>query len=155
MARSPITREGYNQLQKELDHLKKVVRPRVIKDIEEAREHGDLSENAEYDAAKEKQAFTEKRIHEVEQRLAGSEIIEPCNFSTDKVGFGTVVTLQNLDNGDEVTYQIVGPDESDIPSGRISIVSPLAKALLGKEVEDEVKVQTPGGIKNYSVLKLC
>ena len=155
MARSPITREGYSQLQKELDHLKKVVRPKVIKDIEEARGHGDLSENAEYDAAKEKQGFTEKKIHEIEQRLANAEIIEPCNFSTDKVGFGTTVTLQNLDNGGEVTYQIVGPDESDIPSGKISIVSPLAKALLGKEMDDEVKVQTPGGVKTYSVLKIC
>ena len=155
MARSPITREGYNQLQKELDHLKKIVRPQVIKDIEEARAHGDLSENAEYVAAKERQAFTEKKIHEIEQRLATCEIIDPCNFSTDKVGFGTVVTLQNHNNGGEVTYQIVGPDESNIPSGKISIVSPLGKALLGKEVDDEVMVQTPGGIKNYTVLKIC
>ncbi len=155
MARSPITREGYNQLQKELDHLKKVVRPQVIKDIEEARAHGDLSENAEYDAAKEKQGFTEKKIHEIDQRLATCEIIDPCNFSTDRVGFGTIVTLQNHNNGGEVTYQIVGPDESNIPSGKISIVSPLGKALLGKEVDDEVVVQTPGGVKNYTVLKIC
>jgi len=155
MARSPITREGYNQLQKELDHLKKVVRPRVIKDIEEARAHGDLSENAEYDAAKEKQGFTEKKIHEIEQRLAACEIIDACNFSTDKVGFGTIVTLQNHNNGGEVTYQIVGPDESNIPSGKISIVSPLGKALLGKVVDDEVVVQTPGGVKNYTILKIC
>ena len=155
MARSPITREGYNQLQKELDHLKKVVRPQVIKDIEEARAHGDLSENAEYVAAKEKQAFTEKKIHEIDQRLATCEIIDPCNFSADKVGFGTIVTLQNHNNGGEVTYQIVGPDESNIPSGKISIVSPLGKALLGKVVDDEVVVQTPGGVKNYTVLKIC
>ena len=155
MARSPITREGYNQLQKELDNLKKVVRPQVIKDIEEARAHGDLSENAEYDAAKEKQGFTEKKIHEIEQRLATCEIIDPCSFSTDKVGFGTTVTLQNHNNGGEVTYQIVGPDESNIPSGRISIVSPLGKALLGKEVDDEVVVHTHGGVKNYTILKIC
>ncbi len=154
MARAPITRDGYNQLQKEMDNLKKVVRPQVMKDIEEARAHGDLSENAEYVAAKEKQAFTEKRIHDIEQRLATCEIIETCDYSTDKVGFGSVVTLQNLDNGGEVTYQIVGPDESDIPSGKISIVSPLGKALLGKEADDEVLVQTPGGVKSYTVLKI-
>lgn len=155
MARAPITRDGYNQLQKEMDNLTKVVRPQVMKDIEEARAHGDLSENAEYHAAKEKQAFTEKRIYDIEQRLATCEIIETCNFPTDKVGFGSVVTLENNNNGGEVTYQIVGPDESDIPSGKISIVSPLGKALLGKEVDDEVKVQTPGGVKNYTVLKIC
>jgi len=155
MARAPITRDGYNQLQKEMDNLTKFVRPQVMKDIEEARAHGDLSENAEYHAAKEKQAFTEKRIYDIEQRLATCEIIETCDFPTDKVGFGSVVTLENNNNGGEVTYQIVGPDESDIPSGKISIVSPLGKALLGKEVDDEVKVQTPGGVKNYTVLKIC
>ena len=155
MARAPITRDGYNQLQKEMDNLTKFVRPQVMKDIEEARAHGDLSENAEYHAAKEKQAFTEKRIYDIEQRLATCEIIETCNFPTDKVGFGSVVTLENNNNGGEVTYQIVGPDESDIPSGKISIVSPLGKALLGKEVDDEVKVQTPGGVKSYTVLKIC
>ena len=155
MARSPITREGYNHLSKELENLKKVVRPQVIKAIEEARAHGDISENAEYDAAKEKQAFTEKRIHEVEQRLANSEIIDACNFPSDRVGFGSMVTLENLNNGGEVTYQIVGADESDIKLGKISIVSPLARALLGKEADDEVVVQTPGGIKKYTVLKIC
>ena len=155
MARAPITREGYNQLQKEMDNLTKVVRPQVVKAIEEARAHGDLSENAEYEAAKEKQAFTEKRIFDIEQRLATCEIIETCNYPTDKVGFGSVVTLQNLNNGGEVTYQIVGPDESDIPSGKISIVSPLGRALLSKEVDDEVAVQAPGGVKTYTVLKIC
>src|SRR4030066_181421 len=152
MARSPITRDGYNQLHKELENLKKVVRPQVIKSIEEARAHGDLSENAEYDAAKEKQAFTEKKIHEIEQRLATCEIIDACNFPTDKVGFGSVVTLENHNYGGQVTYQIVGPDESDIPSGKISIASPLGKALIGKAVEDEVIVRTPGGIKKYIIL---
>ncbi len=154
MARAPITREGYNQLQKELENLKKVVRPQVIKAIDEARAHGDLSENAEYVAAKEQQGFTEKKIHEIEQRLANCEIIDPSYFPTDVVGFGSTVTLKNANNGGEVTYQIVGPDESDIPSGKISIVSPLGKALLGKEVEDEVKVQTPGGVKIYTLLKI-
>ena len=155
MARSPITRNGYNQLHKEMENLKKVVRPQVIKAIEEARAHGDLSENAEYEAAKERQLFIESKIREIEQKLANSEIIDTCNFPSDKVGFGSVVTLENLNNGGEVTYQIVGPDESDIPSGKIAIISPLGKALLGKEVDDEVTVQTPGGVKKYTILKIC
>ena len=155
MARSPITRDGYNQLHKELENLKKVVRPQVIKDIEEARAHGDLSENAEYVAAKERQSFVEMKIHEIEQKLANSEIIDPCNFPSDKVGFGSVVTLENLGNGGEVTYQIVGPDESDVSLGKIAIVSPLGRALLGKEVDDEIAVQTPGGVKKYTILKIC
>jgi transcription elongation factor GreA len=154
MARSPITRNGYNTLHKELENLRKVIRPQVIKAIEEARAHGDLNENSEYIAAKEKQSFVEKRIHEIEQKLANSEIIDTLNPSKDKVGFGSVVTLENLDNGGQVTYQIVGPDESDIPSGKISITSPLGKALIGKEVDEEIKVQTPGGEKNYIILKI-
>jgi len=155
MARSPITRNGYNQLHKELGNLKKVVRPQVIRDIEEARAHGDLSENAEYEAAKERQSFVEKKIHEIEQRLANSEILDTCNLPNDRVGFGSVVFLENLDSGEEVTYQIVGPDESDIRSGKISIVSPLGKALIGKEPDEEVRFQTPGGIKSYTILRIC
>lgn len=154
MARSPITRNGYNVLQKELDNLKKIVRPQVIKAIEEARGHGDLSENAEYVAAKERQSFVEKKIREIEQKLANSEIIDTLNHSNDRVGFGSVVALENLGNGGEVTYQIVGPDESDISTGKISITSPLGKALIGKEVDEEVTVQAPGGIKKYSILKI-
>jgi transcription elongation factor GreA len=154
MARSPITRNGYNQLHKEMENLKKVVRPQVIKAIEEARAHGDLSENAEYVAAKERQSFIEKKIREIEQKLANSEIMDSLPVSNGKVGFASVVTLENLDNGGEVTYQIVGPDESDIASRKISIASPLGRALLGKEVDEEVAVQTPGGIKKYTVLKI-
>ena len=154
MARSPITRNGYNQLHKELENLKKAVRPQVIKAIEEARAHGDLSENAEYVAAKEQQSFVEMKIREIEQKLANSEIMDIHNLSKDKVGFGSVVTLENLDNGGEVTYQILGPDESDIPSGKISITSPLGKALLEKEMDDEVIVKSPGGIKKYTILKI-
>lgn len=154
MARSPITRGGYNKLHKELENLKKVVRPQVIKAIEEARAHGDLSENAEYVAAKEHQSFIEKKIQETEQKLANSEIVDTLNLSNDKVGFGSTVTLENPDNGGKVTYQIVGPDESDIPSGKISIASPLGKALIGKEVDDEVIVRTPGGIKKYIILQI-
>ena len=155
MARSPITRNGYNQLHKELENLKKVTRPQVIKDIEEARAHGDLSENAEYTAAKERQSFVEMKIREIEQKLANSEIMDATPLSNDRVGFASVVTLENLINGDEVTYQIVGPDESDIPSGKISIASPLGKALIGKEMDEEVTVQTPGGAKKYTILKIA
>ena len=155
MARSPITRNGYNNLHKELGNLKKVIRPQVIKAIEEARAHGDISENAEFVAAKEHQSFVEKKIREIEQKLANSEIIDNLNVPDGKVGFGSIVTLENLDNAGQVTYQIVGPDESDISSSKISIASPLGKALIGKEAQDEVKVQTPGGAKNYTILKIA
>jgi len=155
MARSPITRSGYNNLHKELENLKKVIRPQVIKAIEEARAHGDLSENAEYVAAKERQSFIEKKIREIEQKLSNSEIIDTIPLPSGKVGFGSVVTLENLNNAGKATYQIVGPDESDISSGKISIASPLGKALIGKEVEDDVTVQTPGGTKNYTILKIA
>jgi len=154
MARSPITRNGYNQLHKELENLKKVVRPQVIKAIEEARAHGDLSENAEYVAAKEKQAFVEKKIRDTEQKLVNSEIIEIDNLSSDRVGFGSSVTLENHGSGDEVTYQLVGPDESDISAGTISITSPLGRALIGKETDDDITVQAPGGLKKYTILKI-
>ena len=155
MARSPITREGYNTLHKELGNLIKVVRPQAIKAIEEARAHGDLIENAEYIAAKDRQSFVEKKIHEIEQKLANSEIMDTTNLPNDRIGFGSIVTLENLENGDNVTYQIVGPDESDIPSGRISIASPLGKALIDKEANEEVTVKTPGGTKNYAILKIA
>jgi transcription elongation factor GreA len=154
MARSPITRNGYNNLHKELENLKKVVRPQVIKAIEESRAHGDLNENAEYVAAKERQSFIEKKIYEIEQKLANSEIMDTLSLSDGQVGFGAIVTLENLSNGGKATYKIVGPDESDISSGKISIASPLGKALIGKEVNDEVIVKTPGGVKNYTILKI-
>jgi transcription elongation factor GreA len=155
MARIPITRNGYNQLHKELVNLKKVVRPQVIKAIEEARAHGDLSENAEYVAAKERQSFVETKIREIEQKLANAEIMDTLQSSDGRVGFGSTVTLENCDNGEKVTYQIVGPDESDIPSGKISIASPIGKALIGKELDDEVIVKTPGGTKKYTILKIA
>jgi len=154
MARSPITRDGYNQLHKELENLKKVVRPQVIKAIEEARAHGDISENAEFVAAKEQQSFVENKIRDIEQKLSNSEIMDHINPSNEKVGFASFVTLENLNNGGEVTYQIVGPDESDISSGKISITSPLGKSLIGKGVDEEIEVKTPGGLKRYSILKI-
>jgi transcription elongation factor GreA len=154
MARSPITRDGYNQLHKELENLKKVIRPQVIKAIEEARAHGDISENAEFVAAKEQQSFVETKIRDIEQKLSNSEIMDHINPSKEKVGFASFVTLENLNNGGEVTYQIVGPDESDISSGKISITSPLGNSLIGKGVDEEVEVKTPGGVKRYSILKI-
>ena len=154
MARSPITRDGYNQLHKELENLKKVIRPQVIKAIEEARAHGDISENAEFVAAKEQQSFVETKIRDIEQKLSNSEIMDHINPSNEKVGFASFVTLENLNNGGEVTYQIVGPDESDIASGKISITSPLGKSLIGRGIDEEVEVKTPGGVKRYSILKI-
>lgn len=154
MKRIPITRNGYNQLQKELENLKKVIRPQVIKAIEEARAHGDLSENAEYVAAKERQSFVETKIREIEQKLANSEIIDKLPASPGVAGFGSTVTLKNSENGETVTYQLVGPEESDIRSGKISVTSPLGKALIGKEVNEEVVFQTPGGTKKYILLAL-
>ena len=155
MARSPITRDGYNQLHKELENLKKIVRPQVVKAIEEARAHGDLNENAEYVAAKERQSFIENKIREIEQKLANSEIIDTLSSSNERVGFGSTVTIENLGNGGQVTYQIVGPDESDISSGKISITSPLGKALIGKQTDEEITVKAPGGVKNYTILKIA
>ena len=155
MGRTPITRNGYDQLSKELENLKKVARPNVIKAIEEARAHGDLSENAEYAAAKEQQSFIERKIRQIEEKLANSEIMDTCNLPNDRVGFGSIVTLDNLDSGETITYQIVGPDESDVSLSKISIVSPLGKALIGKEVDEEVTVKTPGGAKRYTILKIC
>jgi len=154
MARTPITRDGYNQLHKELENLKKVIRPQVIKAIEEARAHGDISENAEFAAAKEQQSFVETKIRDIEQKLSNSEIMDHINPSNEKVGFASFVTLENLNNGGEVTYQIVGPDESDISSGKISITSPLGNSLIGKGVDEEVAVKTPGGVKRYCILKI-
>jgi len=154
MARNPITRNGYNQLHKELGNLKKVVRPEVIKAIEEARAHGDLSENAEYAAAKERQSFVEGKIRDIEQKLANSEIMEVNHLPCDRVGFGSFVILENHGSGEEVTYQLVGPDESDISAGTISITSPLGRALIGKEADDEITVQAPGGVKKYTILKI-
>jgi len=121
----PITREGYERLQKELVNLKSVERPRNIKAIEEARAHGDLSENAEFDAAKERQAFIEGRIQDLEYKLGNADIIDPDKLSKDNARFGCIVVLENMDTGDEVRYQLVGPEESDIKQGRISVASPL------------------------------
>ena len=154
MEKVPITRQGYQDLMRELSRLKRVDRVQAIKAIEEARSHGDLTENAEYDAAKEKQAFIERKIHDIESRLTHSEIIETKNLSTDRVVFGCVVFLENLDTGERVQYQLVGPDESDVKQGKISSSSPVGRALIGKKVNDEVSVRAPGGIRNFQVVHI-
>jgi len=154
MKKVPISRQGYRDLMKELNRLKRVDRVQAMKAIEEARAHGDLTENAEYEAAKESQAFIERKIHDIESRLSHSEIIDTENLATDRVVFGSVVFLENLDTGERVKYQIVGPDESDVKQGKISSSSPVGLALMGKRVNDEVSVRTPGGMRNFVVIQI-
>ncbi|HRJ60645.1 MAG TPA: transcription elongation factor GreA [Azospirillaceae bacterium] len=152
MEKVPMTAAGYNRLQEELKHLKTVERPAVIKAIAEAREHGDLSENAEYHAARERQSFIEGRVSELEDKISRAEVIDPTKLSGKTVKFGATVTLADEDTDEESTYQIVGQDESDIKNRMLSITSPLARALIGKSVGDSVEVSTPGGSKMYEVV---
>jgi transcription elongation factor GreA len=149
-----MTAAGYNRLQEELKHLKAVERPNVIKAIAEAREHGDLSENAEYTAARERQSFIEGRVAELEDKISRAEVIDPAKLSGNTVKFGATVTLADEDTDEEITYQIVGQDESDIKNGLLSIQAPLARALINKAVGDSVEVSTPGGSKVYEIVTL-
>ena len=148
--RTPMTQPGFERLQRELDQLKREERPRIIKAIAEARAHGDLSENAEYHAARERQGFIETRIGELEAKVSQAEVIAPPQDG-DRVTFASTVRLRGAD-GKEVRYQIVGSDEADPPSGRISVLSPIARTLIGREVGDEVKVQAPGGARTFEIL---
>ena len=150
MDRVPMTPEGHAALSTELAALK-AERPKISQEIGIARDHGDLKENAEYHAAKDKQGMCEARIAEIEDKLSRAEVIDPSTLGGDKVKFGAFVELEDMDNGKVVTYRLVGPDESDIKQGKISITSPVARAIVGKEVGDEVRVQTPGGVRNYEV----
>jgi transcription elongation factor GreA len=153
MRKTPLTVTGAEKLRAELHQLKTVDRPRVIAAIQEARSHGDLSENAEYDAAKERQGFIEGRIAEVESKLANAEIIDPAHIDADgRCVFGATVELEDADSGEVVSYQIVGEDEADIKSGKISITSPIARALIGKSSGDTAEVQAPGGVRSYEIL---
>ena len=153
MATLPITKRGAEKLKAELQKLKTVERPWVINAIAEARAQGDLSENAEYEVAKDKQGFIEGRIQEIEGKLSISQIIDPADLHADgRVVFGTTVQLEDEETGAKVTYQIVGEDEADIKLGLVNIGSPIARALIGKEVGDSAEVQAPGGIKNYEVV---
>lgn len=154
MNRIPMTRSGYEALKEKLRHLKVNERPHVIRAIEEARAHGDITENAEFEAAKERQAFIEGEIGELEHKIAWADVIDPSEVKTDRVMFGCTVVLENLSTEDEVKYQLVGPDESDVSQGRISVSSPLGKAMIGKEVGDEIVVQAPGGQRRYEVVDI-
>lgn len=154
MEKIPMTRQGYQKLKKELEHLKSVERPQVIKAIEEARSHGDLSENAEYDAAKERQAFIEGRVSELGYKLGNAEIIDVDNLPKDRAVFACTVVLENVDTGEDVEYQLVGPEESNIGEGRISVTSPLGKAILGKKPGEEIMLNAPGGKRVYELVEI-
>lgn len=149
----PITLRGAELLREELHRLKTVDRPAIIAAIAEARSHGDISENAEYDSAKDRQGFIEGRIQEVESKLSNAQIIDPASLDTDgRVVFGATVELEDQDNGKTVTYQIVGDDEADLKLGKISLNSPVARSLIGKFAGDIAEVQAPGGVREYEIL---
>ena len=154
MEKIPITREGLERLRQELRHLEKVERPQNIRAIEEARAHGDLSENAEYHAAKERQSFVEGRIHELKTVIGQAEVIDVNEGPKDLVVFGRTVLLYNLQKEEEVRYQLLGPYESAPENGKISVTSPLGQALIGKAEGDEVRAKTPGGILEYEILEI-
>jgi len=153
--RVPITPNGLKKLQEELHRLKTVERPEVIEMIAYARSLGDLSENAEYETAKDRQSFVEGRIQELDSRIGRAEVIDPAELTNkDRVTFGIKVTLEDLDTGETVSYQLVGPDESEPENGLISITSPIGRALIGKELDDDVVVQAPGGKREFVVLEI-
>lgn len=154
MEKVPMTVEGYRSLDEDLKRLKTLERPAVIAAISEARAHGDLSENAEYHAAKERQGWIEGRIAEIEDKIARAQIIDVSKLSGSQVKFGATVTVVDEDTEDEGRYQIVGEHEADVKGGRISLSSPLSRAMIGKEVGDVVEVNTPGGVKAYEILKV-
>lgn len=154
MQKYPMTVGGHAALEKELKHLKSVERPEIIKAISVAREHGDLSENAEYHAAKEKQGFIEGRVQELESKLSLAQVIDTASMSGNTVKFGAVVKIVNEDTDEESTYQIVGEDEASVKLGKISITSPIARAMITKEVGDSIEVVAPGGSKGYEILSV-
>ena len=150
----PMTADGLNRLEEELKHLKSAARPEAIRAIAQAREHGDLSENAEYHAARERQSFIEGRVLELEDKIARSVVIDVSSLSGDSVMFGATVTVVDEDTDEKLTYQLVGEMEADVKQGRLAITAPLARALIGKQVGDSVDVSTPKGEKAYEVLKI-
>lgn len=154
MSKIPITKTGFEKLKKELEQFKTVLLPENIKDIEVARAHGDLSENAEYAAAKERQSYIHGKIKEIENNLALSDVIEINGLSSDKVVFGSTVVIENMDDGEETKYQLVGPLESDINENKISVTAPLGKAMIGKKIGDEIEVKTPGGIRKFEIVDI-
>ena len=155
MSRTPITKRGYEKLKTELQHLKTVEVPENIREIEEARAHGDISENAEYTAAKERQSFIQGKIQEIENNLANSTIVDLKNLTDDKIVFGTTVTIEDITTNEVTRYQLVGPFESDINERKISVTSPIGRALIGKEAGDTVKVKTPGGVRKFEIVDIA
>lgn len=154
MNKVPISRTGFEKLKEELEHLKKVVVPENIREIEEARDHGDISENAEYEAAKERQGFIQGKIQEITNNLASSIIIDPKDLTEDRVVFGSTVTIEDVNTEEVVKYQLVGPFESDVDKNKISVTSPIGKGLIGKEIGDEVSVKTPGGVREFEIIDI-
>ena len=154
MEKIPMTAEGYQALDAELKRLKTEERPAVIQAISEARSHGDLSENAEYHAAKERQAFIETRLAEIEDKIARAQVIDISKLSGKQVKFGATVQLVDEDSGDKAKYKIVGEDEADVKAGKVSITSPIARAMIGKEEGDVIEVMAPGGAKSYEIVKV-
>ena len=152
--RIPMSKTGIQKLREELNRLERVERGAVVKAIEVAREHGDLKENAEYHAAKDRQGHIEGRILELKDKLGRAEVIDCMKVTTSKVVFGTVVELLDLETDEEITYQLLGPEESDVKKGSISVLSPIGRSMLGKEVGDEVRVQTPGGVREFEVVSI-
>lgn len=152
--RVPMTRAGYEKLEQELRHLKSVERPENVREIEAARAHGDISENAEFHAAKERQSHLEGRVRLLEDKLARAQVIDTTGQVADKVRFGVTVALEDVESGEQVTYTILGEDESDVSQGRISVISPVARALLGKEVGASVTVRVPKGTREFEILEI-
>ena len=150
----PMTEEGYRRLQEELKTLIRVERPKVVQDIAEARSHGDLSENAEYDAAKDRQGFIEGRIQELNDKVARAQVINPAAINSEKIVFGATVTLVDVDTDNEGTYNIVGEDEADVKQGKISITSPVGRAMIGHQCDEEVQIRVPSGIKVYEITNI-
>lgn len=154
VSRIPMSRNGYKKLREELERLEKKERPDVVRAIEVARQHGDLSENAEYHAAKERQGLIEGRILELKDKLSRAEVIDCSKVDCDRAVFGTVVTLVDMDTDEEMTYQLLGPEEADVKKGSISVMSPLGRSLIGKMVGDEVLAKTPGGVREFELLEI-
>lgn len=154
VVRVPMSVQGHERLRQELMRLERQERPEVIKAIEVARAHGDLKENAEYHAAKERQGHIEGRIMELKDKLGRAEVIDCSQVNCDRVVFGTVVSLVDLDTDEELCYQLLGPDEADVKTGSISVLSPIGRAMIGKEVGDEVRVQAPGGVRELEVMAI-
>lgn len=154
VSRIPMSRNGHKNLREELERLEKKERPDVVRAIEVARQHGDLSENAEYHAAKERQGMIEGRILELKDKLARAEVIDCSQVNCDRAVFGTIVTLVDMDTDEEITYQLLGPEEADVKKGSISVLSPLGRSIIGKTVGDEVLAKTPGGMREFELLEI-